>query len=143
TVRILGRDRDVALDLAGGCRVPKLGERQARTVADLRAAGVGVDRVLLVHDGTPAGSDLFRAVLTMLDPLVALDVAAVPPESAAGGRPVRPGHRRLAGRAPRRAVGRLDDPRRPPRALPGVPRRAAGGAQGGGGVRSADVRRCY
>jgi amino acid transporter len=78
TVRLLGRDRDVYLDLGGGNRIPKLSERQARTVAELRAAGVGVDRVLLVHDGTRAGSDLFSAVLTMLDPQVVLGVAHIP-----------------------------------------------------------------
>jgi nucleotide-binding universal stress UspA family protein len=78
TVRLLSRDRDVYLDLAGGNRIPHLSERQARTVAELRAAGVGVDRVLMVHDGSRAGSDLFRSVLTMLDPLVVLDLAYVP-----------------------------------------------------------------
>jgi nucleotide-binding universal stress UspA family protein len=72
TVRLLGRDRDVQFDLGGGNRIPKLSERRAKTVAELRAAGVGVDRVLLVHDGSQAGSDLFQAVLTMLDPLVVL-----------------------------------------------------------------------
>jgi nucleotide-binding universal stress UspA family protein len=82
TVRILGRDRDVHLDLAGGNRIPKLSERQARSVAELRAAGVGVDRVLLVHDGSPENSDLFQAVLTMLDPQVVLTlVSVVPPGS--------------------------------------------------------------
>jgi nucleotide-binding universal stress UspA family protein len=74
TVRILSRDRDISFDLAGGNRIPKISERRARSVAELRAAGVGVDRVLLVHDGSPAGSDLFQAVLTMLDPEVALGV---------------------------------------------------------------------
>ena len=53
TVRILSRDRDVYLDLGGGNRIPKISERQARSVAELRAAGVGVDRVLLLHDGSP------------------------------------------------------------------------------------------
>jgi amino acid transporter/nucleotide-binding universal stress UspA family protein len=72
TVRILGRDRDVHLDLGGGSRIPRISERQARSVAELRAAGVGVDRVLMTHDGSPANSDLFEAVLTMLDPQVAL-----------------------------------------------------------------------
>jgi hypothetical protein len=72
TVRLLGRDRDVLLDLHGGSRIPKISERQARSVAELRAAGVGVDRVLLAHDGSPESSDLFQAVLTMLDPQVVL-----------------------------------------------------------------------
>ena len=75
SVRILGRDRDVYLDMGGGYRIPKISERQARNVAELRAAGVGVRRVLLHHDGTAHGSDLFRLVLTMLDPKVPLDFA--------------------------------------------------------------------
>lgn len=80
TVRILSRDRDVYLDLGGGNRIPKISERKARTVAELRAAGVGVDRVLLVHAGSPASSDLFQAILTMLDPEVELAlVSLVPP----------------------------------------------------------------
>jgi amino acid transporter len=74
TVRILSRERDMYLDLAGGNRIPKISERKARSVAELRAAGVGVDRVLLLHDGSSSSSDLFQAVLTMLDPQVALGV---------------------------------------------------------------------
>ena len=54
TVRILSRERDMYLDLAGGNRIPKISERQARSVAELRAAGVGVDRVLMLYDGSPA-----------------------------------------------------------------------------------------
>jgi nucleotide-binding universal stress UspA family protein len=83
TVRLLSRDRDVYLDLAGGSRIPQISERQARTVAELRAAGVGVDRVLMVHDGSRAGSDLFRSVLTMLDPQVGLALAYSPGADAA------------------------------------------------------------
>jgi amino acid transporter/nucleotide-binding universal stress UspA family protein len=79
TVRILGRDRDVYLDLGGGNRIPKISERKARSVSELRAAGVGVDRVLLIHDGSPACSDLFHAVLTTLDPEVHLDIVPVVP----------------------------------------------------------------
>jgi hypothetical protein len=79
TVRILTRDRELFLDLGGGNRIPKISERRARTVAELRAAGVGVDRVLLLHDGTTASSDLFSAVLTMLDPQVRLSLLAVVP----------------------------------------------------------------
>jgi hypothetical protein len=74
TVRILGRDRDVHLDLGGGNRIPKISERRAKSVAELRAAGVGVDRVLLIHYGNPESGDLFEAVLTMLDPQVILTV---------------------------------------------------------------------
>jgi amino acid transporter/nucleotide-binding universal stress UspA family protein len=79
TVRILGRERDMYLDLGGGNRIPKISERRARSVAELRAAGVGVDRVLLLHDGSQASSDLFQAVVTMLDPQVGLTILPVVP----------------------------------------------------------------
>src|SRR5439155_4031023 len=72
TVRIMSRDREVALDLGGGNRIPKISERRARSVAELRAAGVGVNRVLLLPDGTPESSDLFRSVLTIIDATVEL-----------------------------------------------------------------------
>jgi len=88
TIRILSRERDIYLDLAGGNRIPKISERKARSVAELRAAGVGIDRVLLIHDGSPANSDLFQGVLTMLDPLVVLGVVPVVP---AGSEPLN-GH---------------------------------------------------
>ena len=83
TVRILGRDRDVHLDLGGGNRIPKISERRARSVAELRAAGVGVDRVLLAHYGDAESSDLFEAVLTMLDPQVVLTLVPVTGKGAA------------------------------------------------------------
>jgi amino acid transporter/nucleotide-binding universal stress UspA family protein len=82
TVRILSRNRDLYFDLAGGNRIPKIGERQARSVAELRSAGIGVDHVLLVHDGTSAGSDLFAAALTMIDPDVALTIVPLPSNAA-------------------------------------------------------------
>jgi amino acid transporter/nucleotide-binding universal stress UspA family protein len=83
TIRILSPSRDLTFDLAGGNRIPRIGERQARSVAELRAAGVGVSHVLLVHDNTSGASDLFAAALTMLDPLVDLTVATLPRASAA------------------------------------------------------------
>lgn len=77
TVRVIGKDRDVQIDLGGGFRIPKMGERRARSVEELRAAGVGADRVLLVYNDDPAGLDLFQAVLTMLDPQVVLSLATL------------------------------------------------------------------
>ncbi len=77
TVRILSADRDLHLDLAGGSRIPRMSAREARSVADLRAAGVGIDRTLFIHDGTGASSDLFEEILTMLDGQVRLDVISV------------------------------------------------------------------
>ena len=87
TVRILSRNRDVYLDLGGGNRIPKISERQARSVAELRSAGVGVSHAMLVHADTPESSDLFKAVLTMLDPQVALTVVPVPLAAEAGREP--------------------------------------------------------
>ncbi len=84
TVRILSRNRDVYLDLGGGNRIPKISERQARSVAELRSAGVGISHAMLVHADTPESSDLFKAVLTMIDPQVALTVVPVPLAAEAG-----------------------------------------------------------
>jgi nucleotide-binding universal stress UspA family protein len=85
TVRILSRSRDLYFDIAGGNRIPKISERRARSVAELRAAGVGVSHVLLMHDDTVASSDLFATALTMIDPDVALTIAQMPTGPA--GRP--------------------------------------------------------
>jgi nucleotide-binding universal stress UspA family protein len=75
TVRLLGKNRDVQFDLGGGNRIPRAGEAQARSVRELRAAGVGVGNVLLVPDERPENIDLFQSVLTMLDAEVRLGVA--------------------------------------------------------------------
>jgi nucleotide-binding universal stress UspA family protein len=78
TVRIVGRSRDLSFDIGGGNRIPTITDRRARTVAELRAARVGVNRVLLVHDGSLFGHDLFQSVLTMLDEQVQLTVVHIP-----------------------------------------------------------------
>jgi nucleotide-binding universal stress UspA family protein len=77
TVHVVSQDRDVTFDLDGGNRIPKISERQARSVADLRAAGIGVRRVLLAHDGTLASHDVFEWLLTMLAPDVGLGIAPI------------------------------------------------------------------
>ncbi len=82
TIRILGPNRDLYFDLAGGNRIPRLGERRARSVADLRGAGIGISHVLLLHDRTSVGSDLFADALTMLDPLVELSLVPLPRAAA-------------------------------------------------------------
>jgi amino acid transporter len=88
TVRILGPQRDVQFDLGGGNRIPRLGERGARSIADLRAAGIGIRRVLLALDDAPHALDQFQDVLTMLDPAVELHVA-VPVAESESVRPLR------------------------------------------------------
>jgi hypothetical protein len=97
TVRLLSRQRDVYLDLNGGSRIPKISERKARSVAELRAAGVGIGRVLLAHDGSQESSDMLQGLLTMLDPDVALGVvcpAAAEGATANGPSPLQKDERR-------------------------------------------------
>jgi amino acid transporter/nucleotide-binding universal stress UspA family protein len=77
TVKILTRDREVQFDLGGGNRIPKPGEVQARSVAELRDAGVGIGRVLIVLNDSPEGLDSFQSLLTMIDPQVPMSVAIV------------------------------------------------------------------
>src|SRR5262249_18368408 len=79
TVRLLGRDRDVHFDLGGGNRIPKISERQARPGGERRAAGGGVGRGLLFPGNTALGSDVFQAVMTMLDAQVVLEVYPITP----------------------------------------------------------------
>jgi amino acid transporter len=82
SVRILSRDRDLYFDLGGGNRIPRAGESKARSVAELRKAGIGADRVLLVLDDSRLGLDVFQSILTTLDPAVALKVLVLPPDDA-------------------------------------------------------------
>jgi len=77
TVHIVSADRSVTFDLHGGNRIPRVADRQAKTVADLRAAGIGIRRVLLVHDGTPGSHDVFDWMITMIAPDVQLDLVPV------------------------------------------------------------------
>jgi hypothetical protein len=78
TVRLLSRSHDLYFDLAGGNRIPIIGVRQARSVVELRSAGVGVSHVLVVHYGNSTSSDPLTAAITMLDPLVAFSVVRIP-----------------------------------------------------------------
>src|SRR5262249_11528651 len=82
TVRILSKDRDLHFDLGGGNRIPRAGESKARSIAELRKAGVGADRVLLVQHDSREGLDIFQSILTTLDPEVGLKILVVPPEQA-------------------------------------------------------------
>jgi amino acid transporter/nucleotide-binding universal stress UspA family protein len=80
TVRILSQDRDLHFDLGGGNRIPRAGESKARSIAELRKAGVGADRVLLVQQDSRSGLDVFEAILTTIDPEVGLKILMLPPE---------------------------------------------------------------
>jgi amino acid transporter len=75
TIRILGRNWDTHIDLNGGARIPTLRERRARSVADLRAAGIGVKKALFFHDGSAEMEELYDAVLTLMDEAIPLGLA--------------------------------------------------------------------
>jgi amino acid transporter len=79
TIHVVSRDRDLTFDLDGGNRIPRAAERRARSVAELREAGIGIRRTLLVHDGTRASSDVFEWLLTMVSSSVELDVVRALP----------------------------------------------------------------
>jgi amino acid transporter/nucleotide-binding universal stress UspA family protein len=92
TIRVLSRTWDVHYDIGGGNRIPHISERKARTVAELRAAGVGVQRVLMVHDNTSHARDLFETVLTTLDPELPLDLVHWSKTEAAAEQPPESGN---------------------------------------------------
>jgi amino acid transporter len=78
TVRILSKDRDLHFDLGGGNRIPRAGESKARSIAELRKAGIGADRVLLVLHDSRTGVDVFQSILTTLDPAVEFKALVMP-----------------------------------------------------------------
>jgi len=85
TVRVLGKDRDVRLDIAGGSQIPKIGERAAeaiRILEELRASWRGVERLLLAYDGSPLSADFLDTVMSFLDPAIAVTLIDV---AEAGG----------------------------------------------------------
>ncbi len=85
TIRILSRQRNVYFDLGGGNRIPRISERKARSVEELRSAGIGISRAMLLHFGTAESSDFFKAALTMLDSHVAMTLVPLAEKIAANG----------------------------------------------------------
>jgi nucleotide-binding universal stress UspA family protein len=89
TIRVLGKDRDVRLEIAGGSRIPKYSERgpeTAQILAELRASWHGVEKLLLAYDGSPLSVDFLDTVLSFLDPAIGvtlIDVAEPRPGSPA------------------------------------------------------------
>ncbi len=83
TIRVLGKDRDLRLDIAGGSQIPLLGARDAeavRVLEELRSSWRGVKRLLLAYDGSPLSADFLDTVMSFLDPAISvtlLDVAEV------------------------------------------------------------------
>ena len=81
SIRVLGKDRDVRLDIAGGSQIPKIGAipaETARILSELRKSWHGVERLLLAYDGSPLSIDFLDTVMSFLDPAISvtlLDVA--------------------------------------------------------------------
>jgi amino acid transporter/nucleotide-binding universal stress UspA family protein len=73
SIRVLGKDRDARLDIAGGSRIPKPGAAAADSVpilAELRKSWHGVERLLLAYDGSPLSADFLDTVMSFLDPAI-------------------------------------------------------------------------
>ncbi len=80
TARVLGKERDVRLDIAGGSQIPKFFERErvsARSLAELRASWHGVSKLLMAYDGSSLSADFFDTVLSFLDPSIAVTLIDV------------------------------------------------------------------
>jgi hypothetical protein len=90
TVRVLSKDRDVRLDIAGGGQIPTHAQYEAgtaRLLAELRHSWHGVERLLLAYDGSPLSADFLDTVISFLDPAIAvtlLNVAEVVPDGTSG-----------------------------------------------------------
>jgi amino acid transporter/nucleotide-binding universal stress UspA family protein len=88
TIRVLSKERDVRLDIAGGSQIPRLGERgaeAAKLLAELRKSWRGVERLLLAYDGSPLSADFLDTVLSFLDPEVAVTLIDIAEGGQNGG----------------------------------------------------------
>ena len=75
SIRVLGKDRDVRLDIGGGSQIPKIGmmpAETARILSDLRKSWHGVERLLLAYDGSPLSIDFLDTVMSFLDPAISV-----------------------------------------------------------------------
>jgi nucleotide-binding universal stress UspA family protein len=87
SIRVLGKDRDVRLDIAGGSQIPKPGAavaESARLLADLRKSWHGVERLLLAYDGSPLSADFLDTVMSFLDPAIEVTLIDVAEPDADG-----------------------------------------------------------
>jgi amino acid transporter/nucleotide-binding universal stress UspA family protein len=86
SIRVLGKDRDVRLDIAGGSQIPKTGAaaaESARILAELRKSWHGVERLLLAYDGSPLSADFLDTVMSFLDPAVEVTLIGVAEDGSA------------------------------------------------------------
>ena len=93
SIRVLGKDRDVRLDIAGGSQIPKPGAAAAESaglLADLRKSWHGVERLLLAYDGSPLSADFLDTVMSFLDPAIQVTLIDVAEEDPDGEGPADP-----------------------------------------------------
>ncbi len=89
SIRVLGKDRDARLDIAGGSQIPKAGAgaaETARILAELRKSWHGIERLLLAYDGSPLSADFLDTVMSFLDPAIKVTlIDVVEPDSSGNG----------------------------------------------------------
>ena len=105
SIRVLGKDRDVRLDIAGGSQIPKPGAaaaESAQLLAELRKSWHGVERLLLAYDGSPLSADFLDTVVSFLDPAIAVTLLDVAEDDRTddGDRPDRGSQAGRRARAP-------------------------------------------
>ena len=88
TVRVLSKDRDVKLDIAGGSQIPRVGERSAeavRSMAELRSSWHGIGKLLLAYDGSSLSADFLDTVLSFLDEGIAVTLIDICEDNVTDG----------------------------------------------------------
>src|SRR5262249_21368565 len=88
SIRVLAKDRDVRLDIAGGSTIPKVGvlpAETARILSELRKSWHGVERLLLAYDGSPLSIDFLDTVMSFLDPAISVTLMDVAEEGSKDG----------------------------------------------------------
>ncbi len=88
SIRVLGENRDVRLDIAGGSQIPKPGvaaAEAARLLLELRKGWHGVEKLLMAYDGSPLSADFLDTVMSFLDPAVMVTLINVAEDDKADG----------------------------------------------------------
>ena len=86
SIRVLGKDRDVRLEIAGGSQIPKPGAAAAEAahiLSELRKSWHGVERLLLAYDGSPLSADFLDTVMSFLDPAIEVTLIDVAEDETA------------------------------------------------------------
>ncbi len=111
TIRVLGKDRDARLDIAGGSQIPRAGgaiaAETAKILGELRRSWHGVERLLLAYDGSPLSADFLDTVVSFLDPAISVTLLDVAEEGGEGEDPLTEASRTVQYGVERaRALGR-------------------------------------